>query len=262
VRLENGGTWAVFLGCRPYEDGYYNTGRETFALPVQWRGGWPEILPKGEALPESVLGPLPEQTSEGSDSNTGNFTWRDDFSKASLSPQWNFLRVPVEAWWSLSAVPGSLSLRPRNVSLGSLHNPSFIGRRQQHARFTAIAELRFPESEGYSAGLTAFHNETHNFFLGVRRKGADGEVFLEELDGGEPNASPSIVARSPLPYSDKVELEVEGKGGRYSFRFRSGSELWNELAEADGRILSTKVAGGFMGTYLGMYTRLESGAGK
>jgi xylan 1,4-beta-xylosidase len=261
VSLPNGKTWAVFLGCRPYEDGYYNTGRETFALPVSWHDGWPEMLAQGTAVPESVLGPLPAQSYSGKDPTTGNFTWRDDFSGPSLALQWNFLRTSSESWWSLSTVPGSLSLRPRNVSLGSLHNPSFMGRRQQHARFTAIADLRFPATEGFSAGLAAFQNENHNFFLGVRRKGADGEVFLEEMEGGERNAPPLVVASAPLHIADKVDLEIEGKGGRFMFRYRSDDETWRELGgEVDGRILSTKEAGGFVGTYLGMYARLETGA--
>jgi xylan 1,4-beta-xylosidase len=263
VSLPDGRTWAVFLGCRPYEDGLYNTGRETFALPVYWRDGWPEMLSQGTPVPDSVLGPLPDAADSGGESNTGNFTWRDDFSGTSLSPQWNLLRTPSEAWWSLSAIPGSLTLKPRNVSLGSLHNPSFVGRRQQHARFTAIAELRFPAAEGFAAGLAAFQNESHNFFIGVRRKGADGEVFLEELNGGAPNSPPLVVSSLTLPFAEKVELEVVGEGGRYAFKFRSGNELWRDLAvDVDGRILSTKAAGGFVGTYLGMYARLEPGAGR
>lgn len=33
--------WAVFLGCRAYEGPYYNTGRDTYLLPVTWKDGWP-----------------------------------------------------------------------------------------------------------------------------------------------------------------------------------------------------------------------------
>jgi alpha-N-arabinofuranosidase len=221
------------------------------------------MLPQGTPVPDSVLGPLPDVADSGGESSTGNFTWRDDFSKTRLAPQWNLLRTPSETWWSLSAVPGSLTLKPRDVSLSSPHNPSFIGRRQQHARFTAIAELRFPESEGFAAGLAAFQNESHNFFIGVRRRGADGEVFLEELNGGAPDSPPLVVASAPLPFADRVDLEVLGEGGRYAFKFRPGTGLWHDLAvDVDGRILSTEAAGGFVGTYLGMYARLEAGAGR
>lgn len=37
VELPNGDWWSVFLGCRPYEGDLYNTGRETFMMPVEWK---------------------------------------------------------------------------------------------------------------------------------------------------------------------------------------------------------------------------------
>ena len=36
IQTPEGDWWAVFLGCRPYKDDLYNTGRETFLLPVKW----------------------------------------------------------------------------------------------------------------------------------------------------------------------------------------------------------------------------------
>ena len=44
METPNGEWWAVFLGTRPYKDNFYNTGRETFMLPVRWINGWPRIL--------------------------------------------------------------------------------------------------------------------------------------------------------------------------------------------------------------------------
>jgi len=40
----------VILGARPYGDNLYNTGRETFLLPVRWVNGWPIIL-AGDDVP-------------------------------------------------------------------------------------------------------------------------------------------------------------------------------------------------------------------
>jgi alpha-N-arabinofuranosidase len=258
VFLPDGRTWAVFLGCRPYEDGLYNTGRETFALPVSWRDGWPTILPHGAAVPDMVAAPLADAGFSSGDCCTGNFIWRDDFSGPGLAPQWNFLRTPRETWWSLSAVPGSLSIRPREATLGGRQNPTFIGRRQQHAQFSATAEVRLPSSEGFAAGLVAFQNEDHHFFLGVRRKGAGAEVFLERASGDRSGAAPVVVASAPIPASERIQMRIEGWGRRYAFGFRSGDENWHSLSEdEDGSILSTTSAGGFVGTYLGMYARLE-----
>ena len=53
----DGSWWAIFLATRPIRRDHYNTGRETFLLPVTWRDGWPVILPKGETIPYVVAGP-------------------------------------------------------------------------------------------------------------------------------------------------------------------------------------------------------------
>lgn len=50
VATPDGAWWAVFLACRPYEGNLYNTGRESFLLPVKWTDdGWPMILEPGPA---------------------------------------------------------------------------------------------------------------------------------------------------------------------------------------------------------------------
>lgn len=45
VEGPDGSWWAVFLASRNYDTRHYNTGRETYLLPVEWRNGWPVILP-------------------------------------------------------------------------------------------------------------------------------------------------------------------------------------------------------------------------
>ena len=65
VETQNGEWWAVFLGCETYEDDFYNTGRQTFLLPVKWVDGWPVILDADKVVPRVVTRPkLPLQTAE------------------------------------------------------------------------------------------------------------------------------------------------------------------------------------------------------
>lgn len=45
VTTPDGKWWAVFLGCRPYQNNFLNTGWETFMAPVEWKDGWPVINP-------------------------------------------------------------------------------------------------------------------------------------------------------------------------------------------------------------------------
>jgi alpha-N-arabinofuranosidase len=43
-------------------------------------------------------------------------------------------------------------------------------------------------------------------------------------------------------------------GDRYTFSFAVAPDSWTELArDVDGTVLSTKVAGGFVGAMLGLY---------
>lgn len=39
VSTPDGDWYAVFLACRPYEEDFYNTGRDTYLLPVNWENG-------------------------------------------------------------------------------------------------------------------------------------------------------------------------------------------------------------------------------
>ena len=257
VTTAGGEWWAAFLGCRPYEGDRYNTGRETFLLPVTWRDGWPMILPSGRRVPVTVPGPGLPPADAGPIPLTGNFTWRDTFEGPTLSPLWVFLRTPHEAWWSLTDVPGALTLRPRAVSLSEKGNPSFIGRRLQHANFTASASLQLPTADGVSAGLVAFQNETHYFFLAVRRRDGSSEALLERAAGG----APQIVTQATLPdpLLRSISLRITGSGRIYAFSYATQSGAWVPLREhEDGSILSTAVAGGFVGTMLGLHARIDA----
>ena len=57
IEMKDGSWWAVFLASRPYTGFRYNTGRETFLLPVTWKDGWPIILEQGKPIPYAVKGP-------------------------------------------------------------------------------------------------------------------------------------------------------------------------------------------------------------
>jgi alpha-N-arabinofuranosidase len=260
VETPDGAWWAVFLGARPYAYGrLYNTGRETFLLPVTWKDDWPRILPPGTAVPATAAGPMLPAGRVPQTPLGGDFTWRDEFDGPTLDPRWNLLRTPHEAWYSLTDHPGALSLQP-GAGLSGRDNPSFVGRRQQHLRFTAETSLRMPTEAGYSAGLVAFQNETHFFYLGVRRKGKDAEVFLERTAGSEPGAVPATVARLAIaaPLSRAVELRIEASGRTYAFSYATRPGAWTTLKEdEDGSILSTAVAGGFVGTYIGLHARTD-----
>jgi alpha-N-arabinofuranosidase len=255
VQLPNGDWWSVFLGCRPYEDGMFNTGRETFLHSVQWTDGWPIILPAQTPLPRIFpRPPLPPATSSSSPT-TGSFDWNDSFDQPTLDPRWLFIRTPSEKWYSLNH---ALRIEPRPVSLSSTDNPSFIGIRQQHATFSAsIAITINPATPDCDAGLAAFQNEGHWFFLGINT--GQNKIFLEQMNASDTdlkqNPAPDILATAPVQKGQTVQLKIEGNGRLCNFWFKSTGDWINLKSQVDASTLSTIKAGGFQGVTLGMFAR-------
>ena len=257
VETRTGEWWAVFLGVQPYENGNFNTGRQTFLLPVTWKDGWPTILENGKEVPRIHKRPaLPEDKSEDTPTH-GSFTWTDNFRSDKLALQYNLLRTPSEKWYSLKN--GSLLIEPRAEDLDSRHNLSLIGHRQQHGDFNATVEMQMkPEDAASDAGMVAFQNEKHSYFLGVRTPENGNEearartVFLEKRDG-----QVTTVASMGLPKGTSlIQLRIQGNGKSYTFYFRPVDKDWQQIGGVqDGTILSTKVAGGFVGAYIGMFAR-------
>ncbi len=64
IQGPDGRWWSVFLATRPYLNDWYNTGRETFLLPMTWQAGWPMILPSGKPIPVTLPKPYPDIKSE------------------------------------------------------------------------------------------------------------------------------------------------------------------------------------------------------
>ena len=267
VEGPDGQWWSVFLACRPFAKEFWTTGRETFLLPVTWTDdGWPQILPPGQRVPSIVASPkvervVPNALSAPADPLTGNFTWRDDFDSAELSPLWIMIRTPKETWWKTHASSGELHLTPRRDALSGKGNPTFLARRLQHARFDASTALTPPTSDGVSAGLVALQNETHYYYLGVRPDGTDElTLFLERFNGGE-NAR--VIATKTIPRTDKLHLRLSGDDLTLAFSYSASAtaDAWQTLAaEVDATPITVQAAGGglhFTGAVVGLHARLE-----
>jgi len=148
-----------------------------------------------------------------------------------------------------------LAITPLAEGLDTLRNPAFLARRQQHTTFEASTELRLPMQAGTEAGIAAFQNETHWYFLGVRHDKHGGqELFLERSS----SAGKQVVATATLPETDRLQLKIEGNAGDYRFGFNTGNG-WQWLKQnEDGTVLSTDVAGGFIGAVLGPHARIAN----
>ena len=110
-----------------------------------------------------------------------------------------------------------------------------------------------PSRPGDRAGPVAFQNERHYYLLAVTVADGAPVVLLERRAGGE---RAEVGASAPLRIAPgaPVYLKIDARGGRYAFHYGLQPDRWIPLVEdADGTILSTKRAGGFVGVVFGMY---------
>ena len=133
-----GNWWAVFLACRPYEEDMYNTGRDTYLLPVTWKNGWPEILAKNTPISRvgEKAGLKPAEKNEFS----GNFSYVDNFevdnNKAGLkelNPRWMFLRDFTDCYkvengkLKMNLLPGNIYKRVLDIMMGNYDRGYEVG---------------------------------------------------------------------------------------------------------------------------------------
>ncbi len=268
VETQNGEWWMVCLAMRPYDavmgrfapktadeeamlsarepntiqhsDYYFNLGRETFMSPVVWENGWPIVNPGVGHIQTTVpAANLPEHR------------WPtrpacDHFESDQLDYVWNFLRTPREVWYSLTERPGYLRLKLRPQKISEWVNPSFIGRRQQHICFAVRAAMEFkPGAPNEEAGLVLLQSSDYQIRFVVTASGVKLIRRQKKVD--------TVVAERAISES-RMYLKVEAHGQAYSFYVATKAEEWQPVAEnVDGRVLSTTVAGGFVGAYIGMY---------
>jgi len=249
VQLPDGRWWSVFLGTRPYSKDYYNIGRETFLLPVDWSSGWPVILPKGQNVPYVVRAPLP-MAAAGSPPFTGTYSVRTDFTGPRLGLEWMTMRG---APYRLAG--RELLLDPLADGIGDFGKPAFVARRQEHAIASVTTSVRFSPEEGAMAGLAAVQNDA--YFLTIALTRHDGKTFVRaarRAGKDEPRTGVTVAERA-VSASGPVRLRIAARGGRYDLAYAVGKQ-WVTLApDVDATNLSTNKAGGFVGTMIGPFAQ-------
>ncbi|HEY7773386.1 MAG TPA: glycoside hydrolase family 43 protein [Marinagarivorans sp.] len=258
VQTPSGEWWAVFLAVRNYQETQFNTGRETFLLPVTWRDGWPHILPAKTPVPARYTKPKGLNKTPNAEAFTGNFTWTDSFEQKSLSHRWQMLRTGHNNWYQLQPEKGHIALTPTATTLADTRQPAALLHRQQHTRYFATTTLLLPTPAETSAGITAFQNEDNHYYFAVKTTDKGLTLFLEQRINGLAHALMSV----ELPQrTNTVNLEVNVDAGAISFYYQLANGDKVLLAEnLDASILSSDVAGGFVGAHVGLHARQEPAA--
>lgn len=267
VQTQNGEWYMALLGIRPYEreianyDQYlprkwirtpdrnrnaqFNLGREIFIVPIAWDyDGWPlvdnhngmvNLVERRPNLPQHRP-PLHSRV--------------DNFEEETLDMIWCMRRPPKERFYSLTERRGYLRLQLLPVSVGDVETPAMLVRRQQHYDFQAAAAMEFePEHDGEEAGIVLTQNERYSFLLVKQMYEGRKEVACYRIVNGK-----RCLIRSEEIGEGRLYLFAEGEEGIYHFYYGKNEREMIPIAQnEDGIILSTVVADGFVGTYLGMY---------
>lgn len=247
VETQAGEWWMVVLASRP-QMGYRNLGRETFLVPLDWEDGWPvfcrgagriPMVDRVPALPQAPLR-LPPAC--------------DHFDEPVLAPGWLTLRTPRDDFYSLGERPGHLRLYLRPATLDAPVQPGFLGRRQLHHDWQALASLDFTPLEPEDcAGLALVQSDAWHYRLekGCAAVGMVDEVRLVRVAGGKAD----VLASQPTE-GGRIVLGAAARDQRLRFWFRDGRGHDCLVAEGvDGTLLSTERAGGFVGSLIGLFAQ-------
>ncbi len=227
------GSWhLVLLGMRVLglTRSFSPLGRETFATPVTWRGGWPMPDPVelvGETMP----------------------VFDDSFATADLGPEWIAVRrTPASAATVVHGVGVRLVGEGRRLSHPS---PTLIGRRQRRldAHITAVVEkctdvggltIRYDEKQHYDIEITAdsvIARAALSTITDERRiaRPAGTLTLRAQMLAPEPGYADAMTC-------DLIRLTVSGDDG-----------VECELAVLDGRYVSAETACSFTGRVICLY---------
>ena len=259
VQTPDGQWWSVFLATRNYGPDLYNIGRETYLLPVTWKDGWPLILEQGKTVPFVLERPKLPPSPRPAVPLNGDYAYTDQFNGSTLGLGWMSVRIPAAPPYAL--VHGELVLKAGTEAIGDIqHAPAFVGRKQAHAIAAVSTALHYQARRaGDRAGMVAMQSDDAYLFLGVQWRDGKQELALSVRKNAQDPQAGRLIASAPLPARSAnkpvyLKLSIDGSTLAARYALRKGD--WKTLVPTyDARFLSTKLAGGFVGTVLGLYNQ-------
>ncbi len=244
VETQNGEWWAVYLMQRRL-NGFSPLGRETGLDRVHWRDdGWP-VLNEGRGPSETSPVPrLPATVYENPLS--------DGFDALEMGVQWQFVRNPDPALFSLSERKGWLRLRGGPAGLDSPNARNVIVQREVSLRYSAGTKLEFQPAGG-EAGLVCYYDtKTYLKFALTGAGDSNRRLVVEECRKGQRKVQADVPGIPDGP----LYLRVEVDGLKRAFAYSTDNMTWQAVADIpDCSFLSDQGTPnwGFMGTMVGLY---------
>lgn len=95
---------------------------------------------------------------------------------------------------------------------------------------------------------SVYMDEKHHYEIGVMGDGSNRKIIVRRTIG-----KLSAIVAEELIGQGKVMLEVNADKREYHFQYVIGEDIPKVLAEGGTKYLSSEVAGGFTGVYIGIY---------
>lgn len=267
LETDSGAWYMVVLASRLVGGYHKNLGRETFLVPVIWEEGWPIASPEtGRVEWEYPFPNLAEQPYPVR-SNI------DDFNKPELDFCWNLIGCPTNRPYRIA--DSMLYIRmtaepicPEMPPFGGPPAPGrdrpayeskalgYVARRQEDPSFIVEAKLHAEVCETKNtAGLCMMQNNFTQIRLELSDspRGAVLRVVKETTDNPFAPYNTEILGEIPAAEQDYV-LKIYAREQDFSFYAIDMSGNTMTVAEhIYGGFMGSESAGGYLGTYIGMF---------
>ena len=211
-----------------YEKGFYNLGRQTMLLPIEWtQEGWYKI-PDNITITQPIALPKLDNRLENA------FTLSDTFQGPELGSQWRFFKEADETRYRFINQSLEIKAKGNNVA-----NCSPLLTMPSNHSYTAQVELEITgEATG---GLVLFYNE--RAFSGIL---ADKENVLANLRGWQFPTQPKVINR-------QVYLRLKNTNNLVDMYYSLDGKLWLKTENSlDVTGYHHNVLSGFMALRIGL----------
>lgn len=259
VQATDGTWWFCHLAFRQIDKymPFHHLGRETCMEPVIWKDDWfyigtpcCDLFDKqgyGEALLEVEL-PFEHEFKQQ------DFNYHKTFQNLTTKNDWNFLRNPHEENYEFGK--DFLKIIATNKTTKNLEDsPSWVGIRQCAFEEEISCQVELSKSENVEkskdsfteAGLSLFMDENHHYDIFITKEGNDFYANSRLCIGQAESVKEKIKLET-----NKASFKILANAYCYQLFLQTEKDLIL-LAQAETRYLSSEVAGGFTGVYLGFY---------
>lgn len=265
VQAADGTWWFCHLAFRQLDKymPYHHLGRETCIEPVFWKDDWFYIGTQNTKPEETVCGCvvgngynekigfgkalLEVEVPENHKFNSQKLDYVKTFKNLSVKLDWCRICNYDESKYLLGDNQFELISGDKTIDTPE-GSPTFIGVRQCEFEEEVNCDIEMKKgTENSETGITIYMDNNHHY-----------DVFIQKENGnyyvcGKVTVGPASQIKSKILLKEgKVSVQI--KSTPYGYDFTAENQ---HLFHADSRYLSSEVAGGFTGVFIGLYAQKE-----